>query len=173
MHALAHLGPAVPHLDLTVGAEVHDRICDFFEPVAEPGVLQAERNTHRLACGNGRFVRGTNRVETLACTETTVVHDLARTPHHARCDHVAVADLPPTDAGHFGQPIHDTFHGELRLIGTETTERTTYRIVCASSNGMHVDVVDHIRAAGMTGCSFEHLHTHRCIRAGVTDHTHP
>ena len=35
VHALAHLGPAVPHLDGAVGLEAHDRADDLEESVAE------------------------------------------------------------------------------------------------------------------------------------------
>src|SRR5690606_33670018 len=42
VHALAHLGPAVAHLDGAVVLEAHDRAADLDEAVAEAGVLEAE-----------------------------------------------------------------------------------------------------------------------------------
>ena len=49
VHALAHLGPAVAHLDRAVGVEAHDGLGDLLEAVAEAGVLQAEPEADGLA----------------------------------------------------------------------------------------------------------------------------
>ena len=83
VHALAHLGPAVAHLDRSVVAEVDDRLGDLLEPVAEPGVLEPETDTDRLAGGDRLVVGGLDRVEALTCAEAAVVHQLARAPHLA------------------------------------------------------------------------------------------
>ena len=47
--ALAHLGPAVAHLDGAVVLEAHDRLGDLLEAVAEARVLQAEADADGLA----------------------------------------------------------------------------------------------------------------------------
>ena len=52
VHALAHLGPAVPHLDGAVLLEAHDRARDLLEAVAEARVLQPEAEADRRARGD-------------------------------------------------------------------------------------------------------------------------
>ena len=52
--ALAHLRPAMAHLDAAVVTEAHDGLGDLLEPVAEPRVLQPQPEAERLAAGDAR-----------------------------------------------------------------------------------------------------------------------
>ena len=63
VHALAHLGPAVPHLDGAVGLEAHHRAGDLEEAVAEAGVLEPEADADRRPRRDCGVVRGLDRVE--------------------------------------------------------------------------------------------------------------
>ena len=56
VHALAHLGPAVAHLDRAVGCGSARRPGTSPEAVAEAGVLEPEPETDRLAVGACRVV---------------------------------------------------------------------------------------------------------------------
>ena len=58
VHALAHLGPAVPHLDGAVGLEAHDRAHDLEEAVAEARVLEPEPDADGAARGLRGLVGG-------------------------------------------------------------------------------------------------------------------
>ncbi len=71
-----------------------------------------------------------------------------------------------------GEAFEHAFHRELRLVGTEPAERAAHRVVGPDRHGFHVDVADEVRAGGVAGGSFEHLHADRCIRARVADHPH-
>ena len=84
VHALTHLGPAVPDLDRAVGLETHDRAHDLQEAVAEAGVLQAQTETDRASRRGRGLVRGLDRLEATLRAAAPVVHDLAGTPHLAR-----------------------------------------------------------------------------------------
>ena len=80
MDPLAHLGPAVPHLDLAVRTEVDHCPGNFLESVAEAAVLQSETHTDRLAGGAGGVVMRLDGIEGFARTTAPVIHDLAGTP---------------------------------------------------------------------------------------------
>ena len=101
-----------------------------------------------------------------------VVHDLARTPHLAGADDVALAHLPPADANLLRQAIHHPFHRELGLVGAEATERPTHRVVGAHGGAVHVDVGHPVRAARVAGSTLEHLHPHARVGAAVADAAH-
>jgi len=77
---LAHVGPAVALFQSAVDFETHDRSTDLDQAVAELGVLDTDRDTHRLARRDRGVVVGPHRLETRASTRATVVHDLPRTP---------------------------------------------------------------------------------------------
>ena len=84
VHALAHLGPAVAHLDGAVVLEAHDGPGDLLEAVAEAGVLEAEAEPDGLARGaRPRRSAGLTASRQLAGAEAAVVHDLAGAPHGA------------------------------------------------------------------------------------------
>ena len=64
VHALAHLGPAVAHLDRRRRCvEAHDGPAHLAEAVAEAGVLEPEAEPDRLAGGARRVVVRLDRVE--------------------------------------------------------------------------------------------------------------
>ena len=172
VHALAHLGPAVAHLDLAVGAEPHDGAGDLVEPVAETRVLQPEPDPDRLAVGHAAVVGVLDRVEALARAGAAVVHQLPRPPHVAGRDDVAGAHLPAADADLLGEPVDHPLHGELRLVGAEAAERPAHRVVGAHGDRLDVDVGDPVRTAGMSGRPLEHLHPHRGVRARVAERAH-
>ena len=168
--ALPHLGPAVPHLDGAIVVESDDRLRDLLEAVAQARVLQAESDADGLPAGARLVVVGFDRVEARACAEAPVVHHLARTPHRARRDHVAVADLPAAAADRGREPIEDAFHRELGLVRTEAAERAADGIVRAGRDRHDVDHRDVVRTARVARGPFQHLHPDRRVRAGVTDH---
>ena len=96
VHALAHLGPAVAHLDRAVGLEAHDRAHDLEQAVAEAGVLEPEADADGATRGLRGLVRGLQRIEAAPGTAAAVVHDLAGTPHVARVHHRSTPDPPTT-----------------------------------------------------------------------------
>ncbi len=62
MDALAHLGPAVAHLDGAVGLETHHRLGHLLEPVAQARVLEAEPQPDRLGrIGDRGLIGGPDR----------------------------------------------------------------------------------------------------------------
>ncbi len=167
---LAHLGPAVSDLDEVVAPEMHDCSGDLLEPVAKPGVLQPEAQTHREAGSPGLVVGGLHCVEAGSGSEAAVVHDLSGTPDRTGFDDVAIADVPATDAYCVGQAIEDAFHRELRLVGSEPAEGAADRVVGAGRDRFDVDVGHDVGAGCVTGCSFQDLHADRRVRAGVAEH---
>ena len=138
VHALAHLGPAVAHLDRAVArGSARPRRGDLAEPVAEAGVLQARGRGRRPCPRRGpRRTCGLHRVEARLGAAAAVVHDLAGAPHLAGLDHVALAHLPAADADLLGQPIDHALHRELRLVGAEAAERAAHRVVGADGDGV-------------------------------------
>ena len=173
VHALAHLRPAVADLHGAVGTEADDRLGDLFEAIAETGVLQPQPDPDRLARSAGRFVRLAHGVEASLCAEAAVIHDLSRSPHSPRHHHVALAHFQAVDPDRFGQPIHDAFHGELRLIRSEAPESAAHRIVGAHRDRLDVHSRHQVRPGGMARRAFQHLHAHRGIRARVAEHARP
>ena len=170
VHALAHLGPAVAHLDDAVLAEVDDRLGDLLEAVPEAAVLQTEPQTHGLAGRDGFVVVRLHRVEAGFGSEAAVVHDLARAPHLARMDHVALAHLPAADANELGEAVHAALHGELGLVGPEPAERAAHGVVRTDRRGVHGDRRQPIRPARMPGGSFDDLHADARVGPGIADH---
>ena len=69
--ALAHLGPAVAHLDTAVVVEADDRLGDLDEAVAEPGVLQRQAQADGLACRSSGVVGRLDGIEALPGAEST------------------------------------------------------------------------------------------------------
>ena len=176
VHALAHLRPAVADLDPARRVDsrnAHDGAGHLAEAVAEPGVLQPEAEPDRLAGGDGRVVGRLDRVEARLGAAGAVVHDLARTPHRAGADDVALADLPAADADLLGQPVEHAVHRELRLVGAEAAERAAHEVVGARRDGLDVDGRHVVRAGGVAGGPLEHLHPDRGVGAGVADRRAP
>ncbi len=174
MDALAHLRPAVAHLDVAAGgvgfaAEAHDRPGDLAESVAEPGVLQPEAEADGLAGGDRRVVRRLDRVEARLGPGGAVVHHLTGSPQRTRADDVALADLPAADPDRTGEAVEDAVHGELRLVGAEAAERAAHEVVRAGGDRLDVDGGHVVRAGGMTGRPLEHLHPHGRVGTGVAD----
>ena len=170
MHALAHLGPTVAYLDGSVGLEAHDGAGDFAESVPESGVLETESETDSFARRTRGVVVGLDCVETFFCAGAAVVHDLAGTPHLARVDDVALADLPARDADLVGESVEAAFHRELCLVRAEPAECSAHRVVRTHRDRRDVNGGGVVRTGRVTGCSLEHLHTDRRIRTGIADH---
>ena len=81
--------------------------------------------------------------------------------------------LPRVQARHLGQPVHDTFHRELRLVGSEPSKCTANGVVGADGYRLHIDVGHDVWPGGMPGGTLENFHPHRCVSPGVTDHPGP
>ena len=92
---------------------------------------------------------GLYRIEAFGSAQATIIHDLPWPPHLTGHDDVALSNRPTVNANACSKTVHDSFHGELRLVGTETTESTTHGIVRPNSDGFYVDVGHLVRAAGM------------------------
>src|SRR5207244_2312106 len=122
---------------------------DLEEAVAEPGVLEAQTHTARPARRLRSLVGGPHRFEAATGAQAAVVHDLARAPEVTWHHDVEVADRPATETDRFGQPVERAFHRELRLVGTEPSERTAHRVVGARRDRLDVDCPHAVRAAGV------------------------
>ena len=149
--------------------EVDDRPRHLAEPVAESGVLQPEPEADRLAVGHRRVVGVLDLVEACLGARRPAVHDLAGTPLVAGPDHVELADLPAADPDLLGQPVEHTLERELRLVGAEPAERAAHQVVRAHGDRLDVERLPPVRAAGVAGRPFEHLHPDAGVRARVAD----
>ncbi len=178
VHALAHLGEAVAHLDLAdrlTGTGLRKRTTAAHtsrRPLPRPEFFRPETHADGLARGECGVDVRLGTVEALLGATGTVVHDLAGAPHLAGVDDVALAHLPPADADLLGEPVHHTLHRELRLVGAEAAERAAHRVVGAHGDALDVDVRHPVRAAGMAGRTLEHLHADARVRTGVADAAH-
>ena len=137
--ALAHLGPAVHHQHRAVVLEADQAAGDLLEAVAEARVLEPEPEPDGSPGGDGGVIGRLDLVEAALGTEAAVVHDLARSPHLAGADDVALADLPTVDADPLGETVEHALHRELRLVGTEAPERAAHRVVGPRRDRLDVD----------------------------------
>ena len=123
--------------------------------------------------GRRRRVRRLHRVEAAPRAAASVVHHLSGAPHLARFDDVAVPHLPAADAdllrraGPSRLPSRTALgshrsRGTLRTPSCSCAPRTPRRRSRAGGT-----------ARSCAGRPFEHLHAHRRVRAGVTDHPRP
>ena len=139
VNALTHLCPSVTNFDEAVSTEVNCCTSNLAESISKAGVLKAETKPHSFSCSNRCVVLVFDCVETCLGSETTIVHDLARTPYFTRMNHVALTNLPARDSCHLSKAIKTPFHCELSLVCAESSECTTHRVVSANSNRRNIN----------------------------------
>ena len=112
VHALAHLGPAVADLDPAVVRRKRTTApATSRKPLPSPQFLSPSPRPTALPAATRRVVvRAGSSSRQASAPPAAVVHDLARPPHVAGTDHVALADLPPADADRRGEPVEHALH---------------------------------------------------------------
>ena len=170
MHALAHLGPAVANLDVSVFGEPHDGPHDLEETVPEPGVLEPEAEADGFAVGDRLVVGGLHGLEARPRSERAVVHHLPGAPDHSRRHGVAEAHLPRADADLRRQAVDDPFHRELRLVGAKAAKGAAHRVVGPHGDGLDLDRRQAVGTGRVPGGALEDLHPDRRVGPGVSEH---
>ena len=72
----------------------------------------------------------------------------------------------------FSQTVDDTLGCELGLVGTETSECTADRVVCAHRSRFDIERLPAVGASNMAGGTFEHFHADACVGPRVSDRPH-
>ena len=103
------------NLDPAVFTDFDEHPAGVFEPVTDPGVLDA--------AGDARFRRRlvclAHRLEGLS-DAAALVHQLAGGEAIARVENIALADVVAVEPDLFGESVEDALHGEGGLVGAES-----------------------------------------------------
>ena len=174
VHALAHLGESVAHLDVAtmrVGGFAKANHCStqLAKAIAESTVLQPKPKAHCLASSTRFVVAPLDGIETRFGARTAFVHHLAGTPHLAGVDHVALTNLPARNTDLLGETIEHALHRELGLIGTKSAERSAHGVVGTRGHSGDIDGWHSVRTAGVASRALEHFHAHAGVCTRVAN----
>ena len=174
VHALAHLGPAVAHLDGPVGRNRTHGLGDLLEAVAEPGVLQPEAEADGLARGDGGVVRRADARRGRPRRRAQPSSIICPGPHtrpglmtlRLRISHPL---MPTSSASRSSTPSMANW----AWLAPKPRNAPHTGLLVRTATDSHVDGGQVVRPAGVAGGPLEHLHADAGVGARVADRPDP
>ncbi len=164
-------GHAADYCRMTARPHRHDfRIESGLDP---PGVVHPVPDTCVLDTASDPSVLGVpidvlHRFQGLP-DATATGHPLARGKLVTDSEDVTLPDRVPVDAHALTQEIHHPFDGKGGLVRAEPPHGAARRVVGVDRLRLDVHIGHVIRTAGVASRSLQDFHSHRSVRASVTD----
>ena len=167
VHALTHLRPAVIDKHFVCRRNRNQRRRFIGHPVADAGVFDAARNP--CVFGIVKFVfDGFQR----GARPAAAFNHLPGGGHVAVLQRVVVAELPAVKAALFAQIVNQALQPKRGLVHAKAAHRAAGDVVGVNGRCFHIRNWEMVHACGVSRRPFQHLHTHRRIRARIADKLH-